>query len=131
MKLVYLPALILLFVMTSLTAADPIDNVANLIGQGNVAELSKLFTPTIELTMMEQEDTYSKRQAIDVLTIFFNQHKPRHIQLLHKVNSNKKYLFGVAILNSNNGSYRIAYTLNEEEGAMKIIELRIEAEKTK
>jgi hypothetical protein len=131
MKLICLPAVILLFLMTSAMPADPVDRVTNLLGQGNVAELSKLFAPDIELTIMGQEDTYSKIQATAELNKFFDQHKPKQIQLLHKVNSNKKFLFGVAILSSTGGQYRVSYMLSETDNAMLLIELRIENEKTK
>jgi Domain of unknown function (DUF4783) len=117
--------------MTSAMPADPVDRVTNLLGQGNVAELSKLFAPDIELTIMGQEDTYSKIQATAELNKFFDQHKPKQIQLLHKVNSNKKFLFGVAILSSTGGQYRVSYMLSETDNAMLLIELRIENEKTK
>ena len=131
MKLVYLPSLIILLLFSAASSVDPIDNVAALIRQGNMQEMAKLLAPTVEITIAGQEDTYSKRQATDVLTQFFTQHKPKGVKLLHKVNSNQKFLFGVVILSSTGGSYRIAYTLNETDGAMKIIELRIEPEKTK
>jgi len=131
MKLIYLPAFILLIVFTTAFQADKIDNVATFIGQGNAPEIVKLCASTVEITIKDQEDTYSKRQVLDVLNKFFSQNKPQHVKLLHKVNSSQKYLFGVIIFTSSGGKYRIAYTLNETEGGMKIIELRIEPEKSK
>ncbi len=131
MKLIYLSSLVVLFIFTTAFQSDKIDNIAGFIKQGNTPEIVKLCASTVEMTVMGQEDTYSKRQVEDALNKFFSQNKPQHVQLLHKVNSNQKFLFGVVILKSTGGTYRIAYTLNETEGAMKIIELRIEAEKTK
>lgn len=131
MKIICLPAFILLLIMSLVAPADPIDKVTELLGQGNVIELSKLFAPDVEMTLMNQEDTFSKLQATAELNKFFDQHKPRQIKLLHKVNSNKKFLFGVAILSTTGGSYRIAYMLSETNNTMRIIELRIENEKTK
>jgi len=131
MKLIYLSSLVVLFIVTAAFQSDKIDNIAGFIKQGNTPEIIKLCASTVETTVMGQEDTYSKRQVEDALNKFFSQNKPQHVQLLHKVNSNQKFLFGVVILKSTGGTYRIAYTLNETEGAMKIIELRIEAEKTK
>jgi hypothetical protein len=131
MKLIRLLVFLCLFIFATAFQADKIDNVATFIRQGNTPELVKLCASTVEMTVMGQENTYSKRQVEDILNKFFSKNKPQHIQLLHKVNSNQKFLFGVVILKSTGGSYRIGYTLNETEGAMKIIELRIEAEKTK
>jgi len=130
-KLKYLSLFILLFVLAPVAHADPIDGVIWLIRQGNVTRLSQLFESTIEITLDNKEDTYSKAQATTLLTRFFNEHKPERVNLLHKVNTNHKFLFGVAIMKSSKGNYRIAYTFNEIAGSMKIIEMRIEPEKTK
>ena len=129
MKLLYMPLLILL--MVPAIAADPIDKVAALLAHGNTAELSKMLAANIEITMQDDENVYSKTQASLILDKFFAQNKPLSAKILHKVNSNTNYLFGVLILNTSNGSYRIACTLKETEGSLKLIELRIEAEKMK
>jgi hypothetical protein len=131
MKLRYLSLFILLFSFVPAVHADPIDGVVWLIKSNNMTRLSQLFESTIEVTLNNQEDTYSRAQATSILTKFFDEHKPIKVTLLHKVNTNQKFLFGVAILNSANGNYRIAYTFNEIGGSMKIIEMRIETEKTK
>jgi len=131
MKIVFLPAVVLLLTMSSAVQVDPVDRVTALLGQGNVTELAKLFAPEVEMTIMDQEDSYSKLQATAVLNKFFGAHKPKQIKLLHKVNSNKKFLFGVAILSSTGGPYRIAYMLSEAGSSMQIVEMRIEIEKTK
>jgi len=127
MKLVYLPLLLCLCLLSpAARAQDPIDNIATMLKHSDVHGLTALLAPTVEITMMDNEDTYSKRQAADVLTKFFAAHKPLKVSLLHKVNSNPKYIFGVAILTSADGTYRISYTLNQENNDMMIIELRIE-----
>ena len=131
MKTRYFLLFLLMFSIMPDVHADPIDGVVWLIKQGNVTRLSQLFESTIEITLNNQEDTYSKAQATTILTKFFTEHKPVKVTLLHKVNTNQKFLFGVAIMNSTAGKYRIAYTFNEIGGSMKIIEMRIESEKTK
>jgi len=131
MKRRYLFLFILLFGIIPAVNADPIDGVVWLIKQGNMTRLSQLFESTMEISLNNQEDTYSRAQATTLLTKFFDEHKPVKITLLHKVNTNQKFLFGVAIMNSRNGNYRIAYTFNEIGGSMKIIEMRIDTEKGK
>ena len=132
MKFTHLFAVVVIMLTMSTAAqVDPIDRVTELLGQGNVTEIAKLFAPDVEMTVMNQEDSYSKLQATAVLSKFFDAHKPKQVKLLHKVNSNKKFLFGVAILSSTGGHYRIAYMLSETGNSMKIVEMRIEIEKTK
>lgn len=126
MKLLYLPMLIMVYLVPTAPPADPIDNIANLIRLGNAHELSKFFAPSVEITIMDQEDVYSKVQAELILDKFFSQNKPRSVKMLHKVNSNPNYRFGVLILISDKGTYRIAYTLKEADKNLMLIELRIE-----
>ncbi len=130
MKLLSLPMLVLLYLLP-VTTADPIDNVADLIKQGNVHELSKLFANNIEITLLTDENVYSRIQAELVLQKFFTQNKPRTVKLLHRVNSSANYRFGVLLVNTDKGNYRVACTLNQIDGALSIIELRIETEKVK
>lgn len=130
MKRFYLVSLFLLLLATAVNA-DQIDSIAWLIKQGNSQRLSQLLSPTVEITLNDQENTYSKRQAIEVITKFFNEHKPVTSKLLHKVNSGSKFLFGVVIYTSTNGVYRIGYTIDITQKSTRIIELRIDAQKTK
>ena len=131
MKLIYLPSLILLFLLPDFAPADPIDNVANLLKQGNTKELARLFAPSIEISLMDDENIYSQAQATLILDKFFSRNKPKSIKLLHKVNSSANYRFGVFILTTDNGLYRVAFTLKGSDEKMNIIELRIENEKVK
>jgi hypothetical protein len=131
MRLKFLSLLLLLLAIMPAANADPVDGVVWLIKQGNITRLSQLFEQTIEITINNQEDTYSRPQATALLNKFFTEHKVVKIELLHKVNTNEKFLFGVAILHSNNGVFRIAYTFNQIGGSMKLIEMRIEPEKGK
>ena len=131
MKLIYLPSFIILLLLPQFVATDPIDNAANLIKQGNTKELSKLFAPTIEMTIMDDENSYSKVQATLIIDKFFNNNKPKSIKLLHKVNSSASYHLGVYILTTDKGAYRVAITLKDLDHKMSLIELRIEDEKVK
>ncbi|MDN3547524.1 DUF4783 domain-containing protein [Mucilaginibacter aquaedulcis] len=131
MKLIYLPSLILLFLLPGFAPADAIDNVANLLKQGNSKELAKLFAPSIEISLMDEENIYSQAQATLILDKFFTKNKPKSIKLLHKVNSSANYRFGVFILTTDSGLYRVAFTLKGTDEKMNIIELRIENEKVK
>ena len=131
MKLLCLPLLLILYLVPAVTIADPIDNIATLLKQGNIHELSKLFAPNIEITLPDEENIYSKTQAELVLDKFFNQNKPRAVKMLHKVNSNANYSFGVLLINTDKGIFRLTYTLKQTEGSMMLIEMRIETEKVK
>jgi len=127
MKLSYLPSVILLLLLPFASKADGIDNVANLLKAGNTKELSKLFAPSIEITIMDNENTYSQTQAAVILDKFLAKNKPKAIKLLHKVNSGGNYHFGVYLLNTDTGEFRVAITLKDNN----VVELKIEDEKVK
>ncbi len=131
MKLIYLPSFIILLLLPRISPADPIDNVADLIKQGNSRELARLFAANVEIAVMDEENIYSQAQATLILDKFFSKNKPKSIKLLHKVNSSANYRFGVFILTTDTGVYRVAFTLKGAEGKMNLIELRIETEKVK
>jgi hypothetical protein len=131
MKPFYLPLLVILYLAPSISPGDPIDKVAELIRQGNIHELSKLFASNIEVTILDDENVYAKDQAELILDKFFSENKPKAVKMLHKINSNPNYRFGVLIVNTDKGPYRVAYTLKGTGGDLTMIELRIEAEKVK
>jgi hypothetical protein len=130
MKLIYLPLLFTLC-LVCVFAPDPIDKVADLIRQGNTSELSKLFAPNVEISLLGEENVYSKDQSEVILDKFFNQNKPLAVKMLHKVNSNPNYLFAVLTLTTDKGPFRVSYTLKDTNGSQRLIELRIETEKVK
>ena len=129
MKLLYTSFFLLLYSIC--VPPDPIDKVAELIGKGNIHEIAKIFAPDLELTLMDDVNTYSKAQAELILEKFFAQNKPNSCKMLHKVNSSTTFRFGVVIINTDKGPYRAAFTLKEVDGNMQLIELRIESEKVK
>ncbi|MDB5024677.1 MAG: hypothetical protein JWP78_2432 [Mucilaginibacter sp.] len=131
MRLLYLLLLILPLSFVSAGRADIIDKTVELIKQGNVNELAKNFSSTIELTVLDQENVYSNVQAEVILTNFFKNNQPKSVKILHRIDSNSNYRFAVLILTTDNGVYRISLSLKNVNGRFELNELRIETEKTK
>ena len=131
MKLLYLFLLMLPLAFLSAGQADIIDTTAELIKQGDMHELARSFSSTIELTVLDDENTYSNTQAEQILTNFFKHTSPKAVRVLHRITSNPNYRFAVLILMTNNGNYRTSFSLKNVKGRFELNELRIEAEKTK
>ena len=131
MKRFYLLLLLLPLAFVSANEEDSIDTTAQFIKQGNIHELAKSFSPTIELTIMDEENVYSNAQAELILTNFFKRCQPKSFKMLHRITSNANYRFAVLILTTNNGVYRTSFSLKNNKGRFELSELRIEAEKTK
>jgi hypothetical protein len=131
MKQPYLLLLVLCMAPVCFSVTDPIDNIAGFIRQGNIHELSTFFAPNVEIALLGEENVYSKVQAELVLDKFFTQNKPKSVKMLHRINSNPNYLFGVLTVNTDKGMFRIACTLRQVDGGIKLIEMRIETEMIK
>jgi len=125
----YLRIFVLLAFTFTAPATDPIDKIAMLIHQGNVHELSGFFAENVEVSVLDGENVYSKAQAELILDKFFSQNRPESVKILHKVNSNVNYQFGVLQVNAGKSSYRIAFTLKGSGAKLALIEFRIEAAK--
>jgi hypothetical protein len=130
MKHYYLPLFILL-IAPAISFADPIDKVADLIRQGDIHELSKLFASSVDITILDQEYVYPKAQAEIILAKFFSENKLEKVSVLHKVNSNQNYRFGVLLVTTAKGIFRLTFTLKETDGTLTIIDLRIETDKVR
>src|SRR5688572_20149429 len=130
MKLLYLP--LLAFLLLPQLPTDSVDTVAQLIGKGSVHELAKLFPAEVEMELPGSEpDTYPKAAATGMLEKFFVQNKPIGSKMLHKINNNGPYQFGVVILSTAKGPYRVAFNIKNENGVTQLVKLRIEVERVK
>ena len=129
-KLKLIPLLLLLYLVPLVALAAPIDKLADLIKQGNAHELAKSFAASIDITVLENTNVYSKVQAELILEKFFKENKPISVKVLHRVNSSATFNYTVLLLTTEKGKFRVAYTLKEVEKEMVVIELRIETEKT-
>jgi hypothetical protein len=129
MKLKYFPLLTLLFLLPLAVKADDIEKIAEFIKQGNAHELAKMFSSNVDMNILDETNVYSKAQSEMILDKFFKENKPHSVKLLHRVSSNPNYNFGVVILGTEKGKFRISYTLREINKVMVVIELRIETEK--
>ena len=129
MKLRLMPLLTLLFLLPMVATADTIEKISELIKQGNAHEIAKFFATSVDISILDETNVYSKAQSEMILDKFFKENKPHSVKLLHRINSNPNYNFGVLILTTDKGKFRVSYTLKEVNKVMAVIELRIETEK--
>jgi len=108
---------------------DIVDSLSLLFKSANSKEISKNFSSSVELKVNEDEDVYSKAQAEQIIREFFNKTTPVNSTVVHLINTNPNYRFGVLSLSTKNGKFRVAITLKKTSNAFFITELRIEPEK--
>ncbi len=111
--------------------ADPVERTAALIKTNSVKELVKTFASNIELTILSEDNVYSREQAEVILNNFFTKDTPTGIKIIHRVDSNPELRFAVCILNTRNGNFRTSFSLRSSNGNYEVTELRIEEEKAR
>lgn len=131
MKYLFALVLLLPLMYTAVAADDVIDKTAELFRQGNVRELAKGFSSSVDITVLGEENIYSADEAVPVLDDFFKKNHPHSVRMLHRITSNPNYRYGVFILETDNGAYRVAVNLRKAKEQFEITEIRIETEKTK
>ncbi len=122
-------ALFLPFEQAKAQSSDIIDDISSLLRSSNTKEISKHFASTLELTILSEEDVYSKVQAEQILKDFFNKHNPSSVKIIHRLVSNPGYRFGVALITTDKGEFRTSFSMKDNGGKFLITEMHIEYNK--
>lgn len=113
---------LLLFFLSSFVS---VDEVVSAIKNGNASQLSKYFDNTIEITLTDKSNTYSKSQAELVLKDFFNNNIVKDFEIVHK-GDNTGAQFIIGTLNTKNGEYRTTIYMKKNGDRQLLQELRFE-----
>lgn len=96
----------MLFVaLTSFSMLKGIDDVVVSLKSGSVAQMINHIDNSVEITFVDNIETYSQNQAEVILRDFFKIHPVRDFQLLHQGN-NSSSKFCIGILKTEKGNYR-------------------------
>ena len=121
--------LFLLIPFNGIVAADVIETLGNSMKNGNSTEIASYFGATVDLTVLEEEDVYSKSQAEVILRNFFKSHIPKDFTVLHQGASKEDSKYVIGNLVTSNGNFRCYFLLKNINGKFTIQELRIEKDK--
>ncbi|MEZ5042211.1 MAG: DUF4783 domain-containing protein [Saprospiraceae bacterium] len=77
--------LLFLMIFSSLNATNDFSlaGITRAMNTGDADALGAFFDNSIELSVLDQEDIYSKAQAIQMLKDFFAKHQPKSFSQLH------------------------------------------------
>ena len=104
---------------------DLFSELSNSFKLGNVKEIAKYFSNTVDITLPSSEDQYSKSQAEVVLKNFFDGHIPTGFTLEHQgASNNGKYMVGS--LTTFKGTFKVYVFVKDIGGQKSISELKIE-----
>ena len=128
MKTLFTPLLITVSLLLSSFALqnDAIDEVVTALKAGNSTELSKYFDDSIELTLPDKSDTYSKAQAQLIVKDFFANNGVKGFELKHKGDSPGGH-FCIGTLQTNSGNFRTNVFLKTKNDKEVVREIRFQA----
>jgi hypothetical protein len=95
--------------------------------KGDVQAISAYFSSSLDMTVVENENVYSKAQATQILSQFFKSNKPSTFSVKHKGASKGGDYYQIGTLTTNNGEYRVTFFLKKDEEVVYIKRLKIEA----
>lgn len=105
---------------------DYISEISTQFGSGNTKELSRYLSSSINLSLKNNENVYSKAQTEIILDKFFKENTPQSSKITHRLSNNSNYEHAVLLLNTDKGDYRIAIALKDSDRQLQLIEIRIE-----
>ena len=121
--------LLLFFVAFSTQALDIYDEIANAIRSGDSKQIAVYFGSNVDLTIINQEDVYSKAQAELIIKDFFSKNTPKSFSILHKGSSKEGTLYSIGnLVTLNNKAFRVSFFVKMTSGKYLIQELRFETE---
>lgn len=103
--------------------------ISKALGDGDAAALGAYFDQSVEVAILEQEDFYSKSDAIEKVRNFFQTHQPRSFNQIHKgssQSSDSQYCIGDLV--TANAKYRVYIYMKNVGGKTLIQELRFNKE---
>ncbi len=123
----YIIALIIPFSLVSLDIN--LDAIIQAIRNGDTKELSAYLNNTVDISIFDDEKTYSKSQAIKVLNDFFAKNPPSNFTEIHKGTSRgQDSHYCIGNLDTKNNSYRVYIYLKKHGNRYLIEELSFDEE---
>ncbi len=101
--------------------------ITKAINDGDANTLGQFFDETVEIAILDNEDMYSKAQAIAKVKTFFETAKPKSFKEMHQGTSkgqDSQYCIGN--LTAGNGTYRVYIYMKVAGGKTVIQELRFD-----
>lgn len=104
---------------------DAIADISHQFKTGNTKGLSKYLSSSVNLSLMNNENVYSKAQSEIILSKFFKENPPQSSKVIHRLENKSNFQHAVILLTTNKGNYRIAISLKSDK-QLELIEIRIE-----
>jgi len=111
--------------LSSFTLLLSIDEVVTAMKNGDAAQIARFFDNTVEITMPDKSNNYSKSQAEMVLKDFFSTNSVKNFTIIHKgESSGSQYCIGT--LDTKNGAFRTTVFMKQKNDKQYVQEIRFE-----
>ncbi|MEL7162972.1 MAG: DUF4783 domain-containing protein, partial [Bacteroidota bacterium] len=104
-----------------------LDDVCRAVGSGDVSQLVAVMDAEVELSILDEEDLYSREQAKTALTNFFAKNKPTNFGKVHQGASKSddaEYCIGT--LATAQGTFRVYIYVAKRSDGILLQELRFD-----
>jgi len=120
-----------LFVLVTYTSvfaqSGVLNSITSAMKAGDVGGVTKFMDNVVDITMNNNQSTYSKTQAEMVLRDFFNKNAPKGFNIEHTGNSaDQTSFYSIGYLVTNGGKYRIYIFLKLKDSSYVLQELKFE-----
>ncbi len=123
--------LLLLFLLAPLMAMTGIglQEIGKALGKGDAATLGAHFDSSVEISIMDEADLYSKAEAISAVSAFFKKYPPTACSQVHQGSSKgKDSQYTIFSLNTNGQKFRVFMYMKSVGSKEVIQELSIDEE---
>ena len=105
--------------------SEGIEVVVNALKTGNAQKVAVHFDNTIEITLPQKSNSYSKSQAEMILKDFFYINTVKDFVVIHKgENAGSQYCIGTLV--TKNANYRTTVFMKQKGSSQLIQEIRLE-----
>jgi len=105
---------------------DVIKDIAFVISAADATKLATYFNETVDLTLPDNEGTYSKAQAELIMKDFFAKNPPDTFEINHQGSSNKGSIYAIGTYVASSHSFRNYILLKKISEDLKITQFRLE-----
>ncbi len=110
---------------SSFNMSPGIEDVIVSLRTGNSAQVARFFDNTIEITLPEKSNSYSKSQAEMILKDFFSNNPVKGFDVIHKgENAGSQYCIGTLI--TKNANFRTTVFMKQKGDSQFLQEIRFE-----
>jgi len=118
---------VLLTTASAFAQANVLNSITSAMKAGDVGGVTRFMDNVVDITINNNQSTYSKTQAEMVLRDFFNKNAPKAFNIEHTGNSaDQTSFYSIGYLTTAGGRYRIYIFLKQKDGGYILQELKFE-----